>query len=71
MEGIKHLQPLLDLWDRGKNEGVIKPYSDYLLYGFAINPLAFLMMAQKQYGIILDEHEIDNAFLAAWNSIKQ
>jgi AcrR family transcriptional regulator len=71
MEGIKHLQPLLDLWDRGKNESVIKPYSDYLLYGFAINPLAFLMMAQKQYGITLGDHEIDNAFQAAWNSIKR
>tara|TARA_B110000014_G_C20110876_1_gene585149 strand:+ start:1567 stop:2145 length:579 start_codon:yes stop_codon:yes gene_type:complete len=70
MQGIKHLQPLLDLWIRGKEEGVIKSYSDYMLYAFSINPLSFLMIAQKQYNFELGEKEIDEAFQAAWNSIK-
>ncbi|MEO9571921.1 MAG: TetR/AcrR family transcriptional regulator [Polaribacter sp.] len=69
-EGIKHLQPLLDLWTRGKNEGVIKPYTDYLLYAFSINPISFLMMAQKQDEFNLTQEHIDAAFLAAWDSIK-
>ncbi len=70
MEGIKHLQPLLDLWTRGKEEGVVKPYSDYMLYAYSINPLSFLMIAQKQYDFNLGKKQMDEAFQAAWNSIK-
>ena len=69
MEGIKHLQPLLDLWERGQKEKVIKPYSDYLLYAYSINPLTFLMIAEKQYDFKLDNTILDDAFEAAWNSI--
>ena len=69
-EGIKHLQPLLDLWERGKKEGVIKPMSDYLLYAYAINPLSFLMMSEKRGAIKLDQSQIENAYQAAWSSIK-
>ena len=69
-EGIKHLQPLLDLWERGKNEGVIKPISNYLLYAYAINPLSFLMMAQKRDAFILNEKQLQAAYQSAWDSIK-
>lgn len=69
-EGIKHLQPLLDLWERGKNEGIIKPISDYLLYAFAINPLSFLMMAQKRGAFQLDKTHLEEAYQSAWSSIK-
>ena len=69
-EGIKHLQPLLDLWTRGKNEGVIKPYANYTLYAYSINPLSFLMMAQKQDAFQLNKEHLEDAFQAAWNSIK-
>lgn len=69
-EGIKHLQPLLDLWARGKKEGSIKPYSDYLLYAYSINPLSFLMMSQKREIFELNEKHVEDAFTAAWNSIK-
>ena len=69
-EGIKHLQPLLDLWKRGKKEGIIKPISDYLLYAYAINPLSFLMMSQERGAFILDKTHIEEAYQAAWDSIK-
>jgi AcrR family transcriptional regulator len=69
-EGIKHLQPLLDLWKRGKEESVIKPISDYLLYAYAINPLSFLMMTQKRGVFKLDKTHIEEAYEAAWSSIK-
>ncbi|MCL7763915.1 TetR/AcrR family transcriptional regulator [Polaribacter sp. Z014] len=69
-EGIKHLQPLLDLWERGKKEGIIKPISDYLLYAYAINPLSFLMMTQNRGSFKLTKENIEEAFQAAWNSIK-
>jgi AcrR family transcriptional regulator len=70
MEGIKHMQPLIDLWTRGQNEGLIKPYSDYMLYAYTINPLSFLINAQRHYDFSLGEKEMEDAFQAAWNSIK-
>jgi len=69
-QGIKHLQPLLDLWARGKAEGIIKPISDYLLYAYAINPLSFLMMSQQRGTFILDKTHFEEAYQAAWNSIR-
>ena len=69
-EGIKHLQPLLNLWTRGKKEGIIKPISEYLLYAYAINPLSFLMMSQNCGAFTLDKTHIDQAYKAAWDSIK-
>ena len=69
-EGIKHLQPLLDLWARGKEEGIIKPLSDYLLYAYAINPLSFLLMSEKRGAFKLDETHMEEAYQASWSSIK-
>jgi AcrR family transcriptional regulator len=69
-EGIKHLQPLLDLWVRGKNEGIIKTMSNYLLYAYAINPLSFLMMSEKRGAFKLDKTHLEEAYQSAWNSIK-
>lgn len=69
-EGIRHLQPLLDLWERGKNEGLIKPVSDYVLYAYSINPLSFLMMAQKRGAFQLDKTHLEEAYQSAWSSIK-
>ena len=69
-EGIKHLQPLLDLWERGKKEGVIKPLSDYILYAYAINPLSFLMMTQKRGAFTLNKTHLEEAYQSAWSSIK-
>jgi AcrR family transcriptional regulator len=69
-QGIKHLQPLLDLWERGKKEGIIKPLSDYLLYAYAINPLSFLMMIQKRGVFQLDKDLLEEAYQSAWSSIK-
>ena len=70
IEGIKHLQPLLDLWGKGKKEGIVKPMSDYLLYAYAINPLSFLMISQKRGTFTLDSSHIEDAYQSAWNSIK-
>ncbi|QRM90280.1 TetR family transcriptional regulator [Lacinutrix sp. WUR7] len=69
-EGIKHLQPLLDLWARGKKEGIIKPLSDYLLYAYSINPLSFLMNIQKRGAFQLDKTHLEEAYQSAWSSIK-
>ena len=70
-EGIKHLQPLLQLWERGKQEGILKPISDYLLYAYTINPLSFLMIMQQRSVFELTKEHIEEAYQAAWDSIKK
>lgn len=69
-EGLKNLQPLLDLWERGQKEGIIKPISHYLLYAYAIYPLAFLMKMQYRNDFELSEDNLNEAFESAWNAIK-
>ena len=69
-EGLKNLQPLLDLWERGQKEGIIKNISPYLLYAYTIYPLAFLMTMQKRNDFELTETNLSEAFDSAWNSIK-
>lgn len=69
-EGLKNLQPLLDLWERGQKEGIIKNISPFLLYAYTIYPLAFLMTMQKRNDFELTEEKLTEAFESAWNSIK-
>lgn len=69
-EGIKHLQPLLNIWERGKKEGVIKPLSPYLLYAYTIYPLSFLIHSKKRGTFSLTNKDIKATYQAAWDSIK-
>ena len=69
-EGLKHLQPLLTLWERGQKEGIIKPISPYILYAFTIYPLAFLTHNEQKNTCSLDKIKLEAAFNAAWDSIK-
>ena len=69
-QGLKHLQPLLDLWERGQQKGVIKLISPYLLYAYTIYPLAFLTSMQQKDSFQLTEKNLNEAFQAAWDSIK-
>ncbi|WHF52480.1 TetR/AcrR family transcriptional regulator [Chryseobacterium gotjawalense] len=70
IEGLKNLQPLLDLWERGKKEGVIKPLSDYILYAYTIYPLSFLLEMQEREIFTLDEKVKKETFQLAWDAIK-
>ena len=70
LKGIKHLQPLLDLWGRGKKESIIKSISDYLLYAYSINPLSFLMMTQKRGAFHLNKAQFEELYQSDWSSIK-
>ena len=69
-EGLKHLRPLLDLWERGKKEGIIKPVSPYMLYAFSVYPVAFLMNMQERELPKLTPSHVHEAYVMAWNSIK-
>lgn len=68
--GMQYLQPLLDLWERGQKEGVIKDISPYILYANAIYPLAFLMNAQKRGDFKITKQNLNTAYQTAWDSIK-
>jgi AcrR family transcriptional regulator len=70
MEGLKHLQILLDLWLRGQEEEIIKKISPYLLYAYTIYPMAFLMNPTTQAHCDLDAKVMNEAFQAAWDSIR-
>ena len=67
--GLNHLQPLLDLWERGQKEGSIKPMSSYLLYAFTIYPMVFLMNSKRDDVYQIGPEELDDAYQSAWNSI--
>lgn len=69
-KGINHLQPLIDLWEKGKSEGIIKDVSPYLLYAYSIYPLSFLVANSKTNNYSLTENNLCDAFKAAWDSIK-
>lgn len=69
-KGLLHLQPLLDLWERGVKDGVIKPISPYLLYAYTIYPLAFLMTMQQRKSCDYEKINLEEAYQAAWDSIK-
>lgn len=70
IEGLKNLQPLLDLWERGKNEGIIKPVSDYILYAHTVYPLSFLLEMQEREIYHVDESIKSKMFQVAWDAIK-
>ena len=69
VKGLKNLEPLVNLWERGKKEEIIKPLSNYVLYAFTIYPLSFLVEMQERNIFNLSEEAKAETFQAAWNSI--
>ncbi|MHA7944285.1 TetR/AcrR family transcriptional regulator [Formosa sp. 3Alg 14/1] len=70
-EGVANLKPLLDLWDRGIKADIIKPFSHHLLYAYSIYPLAFILNAHKRGDFKITKKHLDDAYQAAWASIKK
>ncbi len=70
-KGLQHLQPLIDLCERGQKEGVLKDYSLYLLYAFAVNPLSYLVAKNQDKEFVLDKNVLKKAYEMAWDSIKK
>jgi len=69
-KGIKLIQPIIDLWERGIVEGCIKPISPYLLYAYSVYPIAFMMTTQKRDNHTFGEDSLNDAYQAAWDSIR-
>ncbi|UTW68308.1 TetR/AcrR family transcriptional regulator [bacterium SCSIO 12643] len=66
---MKYNQPLLELWKRGQDEGIIKEIPDSILYAYMIYPLTFLMQSKAVFGE-LKESMLNEAFKAAWDSLR-
>ncbi|PCH76256.1 MAG: TetR family transcriptional regulator [Flavobacteriaceae bacterium] len=69
-EALEYFKPLLQLWERGQQEEIIKPIASHILYANAIYPLTFLLSSHKRGDFILDQEQLKIAFKAAWDSIK-
>ena len=70
-EGVINLKPLLDLWDRGIKDDIVKPLAHHLLYAYSIYPLAFLLNAHKRGDFKIAKQHLNDAYQAAWASIKK
>jgi AcrR family transcriptional regulator len=69
-QGLLYLDPLLAIWKRGQEEGIIKPVSPYVLYAFTIYPMAFLLNEEVRPHCPLNKEKLSEAFKVAWDSIK-
>ena len=69
-EGLRNLQPLLELWERGQQKGIIKLISPYLLYAYSVYPLTFLTSMHQKSNFVLNEKHLEESFQSAWDSIK-
>ncbi len=69
-QGILLLSPLLELWKRGQEEGIIKPVSLYYLYAYTVYPLNFLLTSKRKGSCDFDKTLFKETFQITWDSIK-
>ncbi|TYP93801.1 transcriptional regulator, TetR family [Fodinibius salinus] len=67
--GLQHLQPLLELWKRGQEEGYIRDVSPYLLYAYAVYPLSFFVAVEKRDEFHLTQEMQEHSFEMVWSAI--
>jgi TetR/AcrR family transcriptional regulator, repressor of fatR-cypB operon len=68
--GLKTFQPLFDLWERGQQEGIIKPLSRPMLYAFTLFPMTYMTRIYIKSGKEFTNEAMDAAFAASWDAIK-
>ncbi len=68
--GFKSVQPLFDLWERGQQEGIIKPLCRHMLFAFSLFPMIYVARIYIKSGKELSAEAIDMAFEASWDAIK-
>jgi AcrR family transcriptional regulator len=69
-KGIELLDPLKQLWDKGIEQNIIKDVSPYLLYGFSVYPIAFLVNIEKSNKHKFKKECLNSAFQSVWDAIK-
>lgn len=68
--GLKTVQPLFDLWERGKKEGIIKPFCWPMLYAFSLYPIIYVSRSYVKANKELGFDAINAAFGASWDAIR-
>jgi len=68
--GLKLVQPLFDLWERGQREGIIKPVCRQMLFAFSLFPIIYLANIYTKACKELSAEAIDAAFGASWDAIR-
>ncbi|NGP87248.1 TetR/AcrR family transcriptional regulator [Fodinibius halophilus] len=68
-QALEHLQPLLNLWERGQGKGVIRDVSPYLLYAYMVYPLSFFVAVKKRDEFHLTSEMQQHSFEMAWSAI--
>lgn len=69
-EGLTFFEPLMNLWQKGIQEEVLKPISPYLMYAYSIYPINFLISIKSKDIDTFNQLNLDQAFKSAWDSIK-
>src|SRR5699024_811138 len=69
-KGLEHLQPLLELWERGREQNIIRDVSPYMLYAFAIYPISFFAAVEDRGEYQLPEESHQPSFEMAWRAIE-
>jgi AcrR family transcriptional regulator len=69
-KGLQHLQPLLNLCERGRHEGILRDVSPYLLYAYTIYPISFFAAVKNRDEFDLSKDMYQHTFDMAWNAIK-
>lgn len=68
--GLKSVQPLFDLWERGQREGIIKPLCRHMLFAFSLFPMIYVAHIYTKHCKELTEESINAAFTASWDAIR-
>lgn len=69
-KALEFLNPLLDVWRRGQEEGIIRNISLHLIYAFSVNPLSYLIFSKVDKKIKLTQKQTDEAYEMAWKAIE-
>lgn len=69
-EGIKLLKPVIELFERGRKEKVIKNFPDEMISAQLFSPINSLVKLHFNNQFKLTDESIDAVFKSSWESIK-
>lgn len=68
---LSFYQPLLILFDRARQKGIIKDISNNLIYANLFIPLGYLVKQALQYKKTIGDQELKIIFETSWSAIKK
>ncbi|HZK95322.1 MAG TPA: TetR/AcrR family transcriptional regulator [Prolixibacteraceae bacterium] len=68
--GMKAVQPLFDLWERGQQEGIIKPLCRHMLFAHSLLPIIYVLNIYSKAGEELNNEAIEASLGASWDAIR-